>query len=103
MKRPDSSGPTGAAAAGHSCAAVDGADVRRAGTTASIDASMHLDAGPIARCRPSLGNAAATLLETPAPIFGEYLGRARPAATASVRGPSDERVSIEIEVARLPQ
>ena len=38
-----------------------------------------------------------------APVFGQYLGKARPAATALVVGLVDARMKIEIEVtARLP-
>ncbi len=40
----------------------------------------------------------ASLFETLAPIFGQYLGTARPAATAMVVGMVDARMKIEIEV-----
>lgn len=39
-----------------------------------------------------------------APVFGEYLGEIRPAATALVCGLVDERMKLEIEVdARIPR
>jgi len=40
----------------------------------------------------------AALFEQLAPIFGEHLGKARPAATALVCGLVDTRMKIEIEV-----
>lgn len=40
----------------------------------------------------------ASLFETLAPIFGQYLGNARPACTAMVVGMVDTRMKIEIEV-----
>ena len=40
----------------------------------------------------------AALFEQLAPIFGEHLGKARPAATALVCGLVDARMKIEIEV-----
>jgi len=40
----------------------------------------------------------ASLFEQLAPIFGEYLGNARPACTAMVVGMVDTRMKIEIEV-----
>jgi enamine deaminase RidA (YjgF/YER057c/UK114 family) len=43
----------------------------------------------------------ASLFETLAPIFGEYLGVARPACTAMVVGMVDPRMKIEIEVTAL--
>jgi enamine deaminase RidA (YjgF/YER057c/UK114 family) len=39
-----------------------------------------------------------------APIFGEFLGESRPAATALVCGLVDERMKLEIEIdARIPR
>ena len=39
-----------------------------------------------------------------APVFGEYLGAVRPAATALVCGLVDERMKLEIEIdARIPR
>lgn len=39
-----------------------------------------------------------------APVFGEYLGQVRPAATALVCGLVDERMKLEIEIdARIPR
>lgn len=43
----------------------------------------------------------ASLFEELAPIFGQYLGRARPACTAMVVGMVDPRMKIEIEVTAL--
>lgn len=42
--------------------------------------------------------------EALAPIFGEHLGDARPAATAIVCGLVDERMKLEVEIdARIPR
>jgi enamine deaminase RidA (YjgF/YER057c/UK114 family) len=42
--------------------------------------------------------------DTLAPVFGEFLGEVRPAATALVCGLVDERMKLEIEVdARIPR
>jgi enamine deaminase RidA (YjgF/YER057c/UK114 family) len=39
-----------------------------------------------------------------APVFGEFLGRVRPAATALVCGLVDDRMKLEIEIdARIPR
>ncbi len=46
----------------------------------------------------------ATQFETLAPIFGEHLGAARPAATALVCGLVDTRMKLEVEIdARIPR
>jgi enamine deaminase RidA (YjgF/YER057c/UK114 family) len=125
-KRLISSGSTFEAVAGYSRAVVDGDYVHVAGTTGFDYAQMRIDEDPIAQCRQSFRNIAAALAEAGctlddvvrvryyladaalfeplAPVFGEYLGRARPAATAIVCGLVDARMKIEIEVtARLPQ
>lgn len=125
-KRLISSGSTFEAAAGYSRAVVDGDYVHVAGTTGFDYAQMRIDEDPIAQCRQCFRNIAAALAEAGctlddvvrvryyltdvalfeplAPVFGEYLGRARPAATAIVCGLVDARMKIEIEVtARLPQ
>jgi enamine deaminase RidA (YjgF/YER057c/UK114 family) len=45
-----------------------------------------------------------TQFEALAPIFGEHLGPARPAATAIVCGLVDDRMKLEIEIdARIPR
>lgn len=125
-KRLISSGSTFEAVAGYSRAVVDGDYVHVAGTTGFDYAQMRIDEDPIAQCRQCFRNIAAALAEAGctlddvvrvryyltdaalfeplAPVFGEYLGRARPAATAIVCGLVDARMRIEIEVtARLPQ
>ncbi len=125
-KRLISSGSTFEAVAGYSRAVVDGDYVHVAGTTGFDYAQMRIDEDPIAQCRQCFRNIAAALAEAGctlddvvrvryyltdaalfeplAPVFGEHLGRARPAATAIVCGLIDARMKIEIEVtARLPQ
>jgi enamine deaminase RidA (YjgF/YER057c/UK114 family) len=125
-KRLISSGSTFEAVAGYSRAVVDGDYVHVAGTTGFDYARMRIDEDPIAQCRQCFRNIAAALAEAGctlddvvrvryyladaalfeplAPVFGEYLGRARPAATAIVCGLVDARMKIEIEVtAKLPQ
>ncbi len=125
-KRLISSGSTFEAVAGYSRAVVDGQYVHVAGTTGFDYAQMRIDEDPIAQCRQCFRNIAAALAEAGctlddvvrvryyltdaalfeplAPVFGEYLGRARPAATAIVCGLVDARMKIEIEVtARLAQ
>ncbi len=125
-KRLISSGSTFEVLAGYSRAVVDGNYVHVAGTTGFDYAQMRIDEDPVAQCRQSFRNIAAALAEAGctlddvvrvryyladaalfealAPVFGEYLGRARPAATAIVCGLVDARMKIEIEVtARLPQ
>jgi enamine deaminase RidA (YjgF/YER057c/UK114 family) len=123
-KRLISSGSTFEAVAGYSRAVVDGDYVHVAGTTGFDYAQMRIDDDPVAQCRQCFRNIAAALAEAGctlddvvrvryyltdaalfeplAPVFGEYLGRARPAATAIVCGLVDPRMKIEIEVtARL--
>lgn len=125
-KRLISSGSTFEAVAGYSRAVVDGDYVHVAGTTGFDYAAMRIDEDPVAQCRQCFRNIAAALAEAGcslddvvrvryyltdaalfeplAPVFGEYLGRARPAATAIVCGLVDARMKIEIEVtARLAQ
>lgn len=123
-KRLISSGSTFEAVAGYSRAVVEGDYVHVAGTTGFDYAQMRIDDDPVAQCRQCFRNIAAALAEAGctlddvvrvryyltdaalfeplAPVFGEYLGRARPAATAIVCGLVDPRMKIEIEVtARL--
>ncbi|MEW5879777.1 MAG: RidA family protein [Pseudomonadota bacterium] len=125
-KRLISSGSTFESVAGYSRAVVDGDYVHVAGTTGFDYARMQIDEDPIAQCRQCFRNIAAALaqagctlddvvrvryyltdvalFERLAPVFGEHLGRARPAATAIVCGLVDPRMKIEIEVtARLAQ
>ncbi|GAB4470262.1 MAG: hypothetical protein OHK0044_12740 [Burkholderiaceae bacterium] len=125
-KRLISSGSTFEAVAGYSRAVVDGDHVHVAGTTGFDYVRMAIDEDPIAQCRQCFRNIAAALTEAGcslddvvrvryyladralfeplAPVFAEYLGRARPAATAIVCGLVDPRMKVEIEVtARLPQ
>jgi enamine deaminase RidA (YjgF/YER057c/UK114 family) len=125
-KRLISSGSTFEAVAGYSRAVVDGDYVHVAGTTGFDYAQMRIDDDPIAQCRQCFRNIAAALAEAGctlddvvrvryyltdaalfeplAPVFGEHLGRARPAATAIVCGLIDARMKIEIEVtARIPR
>jgi enamine deaminase RidA (YjgF/YER057c/UK114 family) len=112
--------------AGYSRAVVDDQYVHVAGTTGFDYSAMTIDPDPLVQCRQCFRNIAlaleqagctlddvvrvnyylteAALFERVAPIFGEYLARARPAATAIVCGLVDPRMAIEIEVtARRPQ
>ncbi|MFN3565156.1 MAG: RidA family protein [Burkholderiaceae bacterium] len=123
-KRLISSGSTFESVAGYSRAVADGDTVHVAGTTGFDYAQMRIDDDPVAQCRQCFRNIAAALAEAGctlddvvrvryyltdaalfellAPVFGEHLGRARPAATAIVCGLVDSRMRIEIEVtARL--
>jgi enamine deaminase RidA (YjgF/YER057c/UK114 family) len=115
-----SSGSTFETTAGYSRALVDGDDVFVSGTTGFDYASMTIDADPVAQCHQCFRNLAAALaqadctlddvvrvryyltdaalFETLAPVFGQYFGRARPAATAIVCGLVDPRMKLEIEV-----
>jgi enamine deaminase RidA (YjgF/YER057c/UK114 family) len=112
--------------AGYSRAVVDGDDVFVSGTTGFDYATMKIDDDPVVQTRQCFANIAAALaatgctlddvvrvqylmtdaalFETLAPVFGEYMGRARPAATGTVVGLIDPRMKIEIEVtARRPR
>lgn len=115
-----SSGSTFEAVAGYSRALVDGDDVFVSGTTGFDYARMTIDPDPVEQTRQCFRNIAAalaqadctlddvvrvrylitdaSLFETLAPVFGEYLGLARPAATAMVVGLIDPRMKVEIEV-----
>jgi len=124
-KRFISSGSDFEKVAGYSRAVVDGDYVHVAGTTGFDYAAMTIDRDPLVQCHQCFRNIAhaleqagcslddvvrvnyyltdAALFARVAPIFGEYLGRARPAATAIVCGLVDPRMALEIEVtARLP-
>lgn len=115
-----SSGSAFEAVAGYSRALVDGDDVFVSGTTGFDYARMTIDPDPVEQTRQCFRNIAAalaqadctlddvvrvrylitdaSLFETLAPVFGEYLGLARPAATAMVVGLIDPRMKVEIEV-----
>jgi enamine deaminase RidA (YjgF/YER057c/UK114 family) len=115
-----SSGSSFEAVAGYSRAVVEGDYVHVSGTTGFDYAKMTIDADPAAQARQCFRNIAAALeqagcslddiirvryflvdaalFEQLAPIFGEHLGKARPAATALVCGLVDARMKIEIEV-----
>jgi enamine deaminase RidA (YjgF/YER057c/UK114 family) len=119
-RRRISSGSTFETLAGYSRAVVDGDDVYVSGTTGFDYATMTIDEDPVVQTRRCFGNIAIALAEAGctlddvvrvrylltdaaffeplAPIFGEYLGTARPAATAIVVGLVDPRMKIEIEV-----
>jgi enamine deaminase RidA (YjgF/YER057c/UK114 family) len=115
-----SSGSSFEALAGYSRAVVDGDDVYVSGTTGFDYSTMTIEPDPVMQTRQCFANIAsalaqagctlddvvrvryllvrAELFEKLAPIFGEYLGQARPAATAMVVGLVDPRMVIEIEV-----
>ena len=115
-----SSGSPFEATVGYSRAVVEGCDVFVSGTTGFDYATMTISDDPIAQTRQAFANIAAALAEasctlndvvrvrylltdaghfaTLGPIFGEFLGQARPAATAMVVGLVDPRLKIEIEV-----
>jgi enamine deaminase RidA (YjgF/YER057c/UK114 family) len=120
-----SSGSSFEALAGYSRAVVDGEHVHVSGTTGFDYATMTIDDDPETQTRQCFRNIAgalaqagcslddvvrvryfladAALFERLAPVFGEHLGTARPAATALVCGLIDRRMKIEIEVtARRP-
>jgi len=115
-----SSGSTFEALAGYSRAVVVGDDVFVAGTTGFDYRAMTIENDVVAQTRQCFANIDAALREAGAtlddvvrvhylmvdvadfarvaPIFGEYLARARPAATMTIVGLLDPRMKIEIEV-----
>jgi len=115
-----STGSSFEALAGYSRAVVDGGDVYVSGTTGFDYRTMTIAEDPVAQTHQCMRNIAqalaeagcglgdvvrvrylladASLFERLAPVFGEYFGRARPAATAMVVGLVDPRMKIEIEV-----
>ena len=120
-----SSGSSFEALAGYSRAVVDGSDVYVSGTTGFDYRTMTISEDPVAQTHQCMRNIAqalaeagcglddvvrvryllahASLFERLAPVFGEYFGRTRPAATAMVVGLVDPRMKVEIEVdARVP-
>ncbi len=119
-----SSGSSFESVMGYSRAVVEGRDVFVSGTTGFNYDTMTISDDPIQQARQAFANIAkalgqagctlddvvrihylitdVALFEPLAPIFGEYMGTARPAATAMVVGLLDARMKIEIEVtARL--
>jgi enamine deaminase RidA (YjgF/YER057c/UK114 family) len=125
-----SSGSSFEAVAGYSRAIVvehDGyAEVLISGVTGFDYAAMTIDDDQAAQTRQCFANIKSVLAQAGgdlshvvrvryllttvqqfgelAPIFGEYLGESRPAATALVCGLVDERMKLEIEIdARIPR
>jgi enamine deaminase RidA (YjgF/YER057c/UK114 family) len=115
-----SSGSSFEKLAGYSRAVVDGRWVFVSGTTGFDYATMTIADGLLEQTHQCFRNIAAALkeadsglddvvrvhyyltdqayFERAAPIFGQYLGKARPAATALICGLVDKRIKIEIEV-----
>ncbi len=106
--------------AGYSRAIVDGREVFVSGTTGFDYGTMTISDDPVAQTHQCFANISAALaqagctlddvvrvrylltdadnFERLAPIFGQYLRNARPAATAMIVGLVDPRMAIEIEV-----
>ena len=119
-KRLISSGSAYEAVAGYSRAVVDGDWIHVSGTTGFDYQTMTISEDLATQVRQVFKNLQAALAQADAslddvvrvtyymaerdifekagPIFGEFFGRARPAATAIVCGLIDERMKIEIEV-----
>lgn len=115
-----SSGSSFEAIMGYSRAVVEGRDVFVSGTTGFNYDTMTISDDPIQQTRQAFANIAkalgqagctlddvvrirylitdVALFELLAPIFGEFMGEARPAATAMVVGLLDPKMKIEIEV-----
>jgi len=115
-----SSGSSFEAVAGYSRAVVDGDWVFVSGTTGFDYRTMTIDDDVVVQAGQCFRNIAAALREAGcslddavrvraflarrddfarvAPVFGEYLGRARPANTTVVAELIDPRMKIEIEV-----
>ncbi len=115
-----SSGSTFEKVAGYSRAVADGDWVFVAGTTGYDYATMTLPAGLESQIRQAFRNISAALeradctlndivrvryyltgaddFKIAAPIFGEFLGQGRPAATAIICGLVEPEMKIEIEV-----
>jgi enamine deaminase RidA (YjgF/YER057c/UK114 family) len=115
-----SSGSSFEAVAGYSRAVVDGEFIFVAGTTGFDYARMTIEPGVEAQTHQTFRNIASALAEAGAglddvvrvryyltetadfqkvaPIFGQYLGKAKPAATAVICGLVDPAMRIEIEV-----
>jgi enamine deaminase RidA (YjgF/YER057c/UK114 family) len=106
--------------AGYSRAVVDGDMIYVSGTTGFDYGSMEIVDDPVAQAHQCFGNlkwalgeagatlddvlrvryllAEASLWDQLAPVFAEYFGHVRPAATAMVVGLVDPRMHVEIEV-----
>ena len=120
-----SSGSTFEKTMGYSRAVVDGEWIFVSGTTGYDYAKMQIEDDVIAQARQTFRNIEAALAKAGAtlkdvvrvhyylthredftllaPVFGEFLGDVRPAATAVVCGLVDAAMKIEIEVtARRP-
>lgn len=115
-----SSGSPFEAVAGYSRAVVDGDWVFVSGTTGFDYATMAISEDVVEQARQCFRNIAAALAEagctlddavrvraiiarredfdSVAPVFGENLGKARPANTTVVAGLIDPRMKIEIEI-----
>ena len=115
-----SSGSSFEAVMGYSRAVVDGSDVFVSGTTGFDYATMTISDDPVVQTRQCFANIAqalaqagcklddvvrvrylltdVALFDALAPVFGEFMGNAKPAATAMVVGLLDPRMKIEIEV-----
>jgi enamine deaminase RidA (YjgF/YER057c/UK114 family) len=115
-----SSGSPFEAVAGYSRAVIDGEWIFVAGTTGFDYATMTISDDPVAQTRQCFKTIADVLeeagssladvvrvhyyatsrdvLEVLFPVFGEYMGAARPAATALICELYDARMKIEIEV-----
>ena len=120
MRRLISSGSAFEKVAGYSRAVVDGDFVFVAGTTGFDYETMSIVDDPVEQTHQCFRNIAkalaeagsslddvvratyyltdASLFETCAPVFGQYLAKARPAATALICQLIDPRIKIEIEV-----
>ena len=114
------SGSAFEAVAGYSRAVVDGDWVLVSGTTGFDYSTMTIADNALAQTHQCFANIAAALAQAGltlddvvrvrylltdavlfdqlAPVFGQYLGRARPAATAVIVGLIDPRMKVEIEV-----
>ena len=124
-RRRISSGSSFEAIAGYSRAIVDGDFIFVAGTTGYDYASMTIAPEVEAQTHQAFKNIAAALAEAGAglddivrvryyltnaddfplvaPIFGQYLGKARPAATALICGLIESAMRIEVEVTARKQ
>lgn len=124
-RRRISSGSSFESVAGYSRAVVDGDFVFVAGTTGYDYGSMTIEPEVEAQTHQAFANIAAALAEAGAglddivrvryyltnaadfqlvaPIFGQYLGKARPAATALICGLIEPAMRIEIEVTARKQ
>lgn len=125
MRKLISSGSSFEQVAGYSRAVVDGDWVFVSGTTGYDYSTMTIAPDAQAQAHQAFRNIAQALAQAGcslddvvrvhyylpdaedfkrlAPIFGEYLGKARPAATALVCGLVEPAMKIEIEVtARIP-